>query len=121
MKKKPLLVILVACILVLYILKERKNTLAVYPAEGATNLVTFCRTGARISAVRRFTYNGKVYVEVIGEPRMSLLSLPSGPPVYIFDDIGTFVDWSSDIGDNQTFIRKWGGFSNSCAIGVDDS
>ena len=35
--------------------------------------------------------------------------LASGPPVYIFDEKGVLAAWTSDIGDDDEFCRRWTG------------
>lgn len=34
--------------------------------------------------------------------------LPSGPPVYVFNQGGILVDWCHDIGDSSRFKERWG-------------
>lgn len=58
-----------------------------------------------------FTLNGVDFFEVIGTSRPRLLSIPSGPPIYIFDRAGRFVEWSRDSGDDERFSKRWGYFS----------
>jgi hypothetical protein len=50
--------------------------------------------------------DGKQHVIAYG-PKNSWLLLASGPSAYIFDDTGRLVDWSSDIGDDGEFDRRW--------------
>ena len=47
------------------------------------------------------------YNEVVG-PWPPFYLIPSGPPVYIFDEAGVLVDWTSDVGDDPDFSRTWG-------------
>jgi len=37
-----------------------------------------------------------------------ILSVPSGPTVFIFDEVGKQIDFSLDIGDDPKFQKKWG-------------
>ena len=51
----------------------------------------------------------KYYYEFVGflPPPKLLGALPSGPPAYVFDQQGHFVNWCSDIGDNDVFHQQW--------------
>jgi hypothetical protein len=48
------------------------------------------------------------YIEVIGRIRSTPLTLPSGPPAYIFDDRGYLVTWTSDRQNDRMFRQQWG-------------
>lgn len=100
---------------------EKKSASAVRPPEGVTNLVAFLEVRPQPSQIRKFIHAGKVYFEVVGTPVTSLLSLPSGPPAYIFDETGSLVDWSLDLGDNPSFASKWGSFSNATSISMEEA
>lgn len=48
------------------------------------------------------------YWYVIGTFDTSLLTLPSGPPAWVFEiENGNLVDFSRDTGDNPTFLARW--------------
>jgi hypothetical protein len=36
-----------------------------------------------------------------------LVTIPSGPPCYVFDSSGRLVDWTGDVGDDSRFVKKW--------------
>ncbi len=120
-KKIVIVAAVVVCLLAVWIYAEKKAANAVRPPAGGTNLVAFLDTQAHPNQIRSFIHNGKVYVEVIGKPSISPLSVPSGSPAYIFDETGAFVDWCRDLGDNPSFVRKWGGFSNANPISVEQA
>ena len=50
--------------------------------------------------------NGERHVIAYG-PMSSWILLSSGPSACVFDSTGRLVDWSSDIGDDSQFDRKW--------------
>jgi hypothetical protein len=110
-----------ACLIAVWVYSEMRSSKAVRPPAGATNLVAFITSVPRIAEIRKFVHNDKLYLEVIGKPYESLMSVPSGPPAYIFDETGLFVDWSRDLGDQPSFVRKWGGFSNSTPITIEQA
>jgi len=115
-KKLAIAVAVLVCLLAVWMYAEKKSAQAVRPPASGTNLVAFLETQPAVNSVRKFIQNGKLHVEVIGKPHVSALSLPSGSPAYIFDETGVFVDWCRDLGDNPSFVRKWGGFSNATTI-----
>jgi hypothetical protein len=55
-----------------------------------------------------FEVSGDAYLAVIG-PSRSLLTLPSGPAVYVFDRTGRLRDWTPDEGDDPRFFARWPG------------
>jgi hypothetical protein len=120
-KRIAIAVAILVCLLAAWIYAEKRSARSIRPTARETNLVTFLEERTEVTRLRKFTHNGKPYVEVIGKPQVSLLSLPSGSPAYIFDETGTLVDWCSDLGDNQSFARKWGGFSNGTSISSDEA
>jgi len=111
----------VVCLLVAWIYEENRRANAVRPPEGATNLIAFLDARPQPSRIRKFVHNGEVHVEVLGKPIRSPLSVPSGPPAYIFDETGALVDWAADRGENPSFVSKWGTFSNATFISVEEA
>ncbi len=120
-KKIAIVGALAVCLLATWVCFEKKSANAVRPPAGATNLVAFLAARPQLAGIRKFTYNEKPHLEVIGRPHQSALSVPSGPPVYVFDETGALVDWSRDSGDQPSFTAKWGGFSNATPISVEDA
>jgi hypothetical protein len=55
---------------------------------------------------RVFILSGQEYLALFG-PVNALPKFPSGPPIYIFDHNGHFVDWTSDMGDDNAFHARW--------------
>lgn len=62
------------------------------------------RPPARVA--RLYTPEGTYYV-AYGSMAGSWLAVPSGPPAYVFDGSGMLVDYSSAIGDDSMFHKKW--------------
>lgn len=115
-KKAVIAGAVLVCLLAVLIYAEKRSAQAVRPPTSATNLLAFLEARAEATSIRKFTHNAKVYVVVIGKPHVSPLSLPSGSPAYIFNETGALVDWCRDLGDNPSFVKKWGGFSNATTI-----
>lgn len=62
------------------------------------------RPPARVA--RLHTPEGTYYV-AYGSLAGSWLAVPSGPPAYVFDGAGALVYYSSAIGDDSVFHKKW--------------
>lgn len=120
-KKIAIVSIILVCLLAAWICSEMTNSKAVRPPAGATNLIAFLEARPQFRGIHKFEHNQKMYLEVIGEPSQSALSLPSGSPAYIFDGYGALVDWCRDLGDQPSFARKWGGFSNAVLINPEEA
>ena len=54
-----------------------------------------------------FKKNWEEYLGVVG-PRRATISFPSCSPVYIFDNDGKLIAWTSDHGDDTHFSERWG-------------
>jgi hypothetical protein len=121
LKKMASVVALVVCLLAAWIYEEHRRADSVRPSAGATNLMAFLERHPQPNKIRKFIQNGKVHVEVLGKPIMSPLSVPSGPPAYIFDDTGALVDWAADRGENSRYVSKWGSLSNATFITIDEA
>ena len=120
-EKIAIVVGLLVCLLAAWIYTEKKGAKAVRPPAGVTNLIAFLEARPQSAEIRKFVHNEKVHLEVIGEPFQSALSVPSGPPAYIFNESGALVDWCRDLGDQPSFVAKWGGFSNATPISVEEA
>ena len=83
-----------------------------YPSANE-QLDDFLKDNRQICCIQNIVVNDRAYTLVIGRiPSGSLLLLPSGPPAYIFDERKILLDMSRDIGDNPSFIKKWGEFKH---------
>jgi hypothetical protein len=65
-----------------------------------------------------FERNGSSFFEVIGRPRPSFPTVPSGPPAYIFDSTGHISYWTIDIGDSPPYWEDWQNRSNSREVSM---
>jgi|GEM_PF-2553292 len=73
-----------------------------------TNLIKYLEERPNAYVVLKFVSDGKDYVYVVGRySSWQMISLPSGPPAYIFDERGNLVDWTPDTGD-VSFGKDWG-------------
>ncbi len=59
-----------------------------------------------IRTVRKCERNGDVYYLATGQ-RTPYYVLASGPPIYVFDSRGDFVEWIRDSGDQPKAMSKW--------------
>ena len=85
---------------------EKKALDAVNPSKYGTNLTAFLEA-MQPQEVRYCEQDGSTYFLVIGKPVVSVFSLPSGPPGYVFDGAGNLVEWCQDLGDNPNFSKRW--------------
>ena len=115
-RKAAILIVPLVCLLALWLYTEKRDADAVRPSGGGTNLAGFLAARPQPVKIRKFMHSGKVHFEVVGKRPSSALSLPSGPPAYIFDETGTLVDWTADLGDSPSFVSKWGSGSNATFI-----
>jgi hypothetical protein len=120
-KKAAVVVIPFLGLLVAWLYTEKRAAEAVRPPAGGTNLSGFLRARPQPVRIRKLVHNGKVHVEVVGKPYSSPLSLPSGSPAYIFDETGALVDWTADLGDAPSFVKKWGSLTNRNSITVEEA
>lgn len=74
--------------------------------SSVVDLPTFMSTMPTPDALNRIEVRGSSYYEAVG-PMASTLAAPSGPPVYIFGDDLTVMDWTIDIGDDPSFEARW--------------
>jgi hypothetical protein len=75
--------------------------------DGITTLAEFLKRFPQQRQVYQCGINGRLYVVIaIHHPKVDR-HIPSGPPSYVFDSVGRFVDWSADIGDDPRFNERW--------------
>ena len=106
------------CLALVWVRDEIRHAKAVRSPPGATNLSAFLETGPKVASIQRFTLGDRSYTEIIGRPNLIGLSLPSGPPAYIFDESGTLRDWAGDTGNATLFNEKWQGRSNRVVLTI---
>jgi hypothetical protein len=68
---------------------------------------------------RVFIKDGQEHLALFGSTQV-LPKPPSGPPVYIFDSTGQFVDWTIDMGDDNKFHERWPELFSGRVIGVEE-
>ena len=87
------------------------------PADVRT-LADFANRMPPPEKVIAFERNELTYFELIGRPRPSFPSVPSGPPAYIFDSTGHITYWTGDVGDTPQYWNQWQNRSNSRVISM---
>jgi len=77
--------------------------------DGMSNASEYFQRFGEPSFIRMVEREGQTYYEFNGhvDPPWWCLALPSGPPAYIFDERGTFVEWCYDPGDTPSYRRRW--------------
>jgi len=117
-KKRSCVILLIAVILgVTWAITEWFALMEKAPRESDKNLVTFLESYSDVTDIAKLTIDGKPYIKVIRDVDSSILHLPSGPPVYIFDRSGVLVDWTLDLGDDPAFELRWGNTGSGVSIG----
>ena len=86
--------------------------------NGVVTLAEFAGRMPTPEKVIAFEKDGSSYFEVIGRPRPSFPSMPSGPPVYIFDSTGHISYWTGDVGDSPPYWENWQNRSTSQEVSL---
>ena len=76
------------------------------PPHSAQNLRGFLTHMPAPDRLTKIDVAGQEYLLVTGVLPSSI-TLPSGPPQYVFDTSGRLVDWSMDCDDDPDFVAKW--------------
>ena len=79
------------------------------PPGKDVDLETFFAEGPSTARVERYRHEGKEYVVLTGKVPSCLSSwivLPSGPPVYIFDESGQLAHFVGDSGESS-WLDRW--------------
>jgi|SRR5690625_2233231 len=66
----------------------------------------FRQTMPTPSSAHVLLINSEEYVALVGRVRTPF-AFPSGPPIYIFDNDGKFIDFTLNSDDTQRFGEKW--------------
>ena len=77
---------------------------AVTPPSHVIDVHTFLRWAPSTDRIKVLSLDEETFYLAYG---MGSSPLPSGPSAYVFDSTGHMVDWSSDMGDDGSFQRKW--------------
>ena len=79
------------------------------PPSKEADLETFLAEGPRILRTEKYLHEGCVFTVLTGkipDGPSSWIVLPSGPPVYLFDDQGKLSDWVADSGESP-WLERW--------------
>ena len=79
------------------------------PPGNDVNLEAFYAEGPLVSRTEVFLHEGKVFTVLTGKIPGGLstqIFLPSGPPVYLFDETETLVKWIPDSGESP-WLDQW--------------
>jgi hypothetical protein len=71
------------------------------------DLKAFVDANVEYKAIYRFEIGGSSCIWWEMDIPRIFVPVPSGPPVCIFDESGTLVDYTADIGDDNRFREKW--------------
>jgi hypothetical protein len=116
------LCLFILALLYALVIYEHNAYLAAVRPSPNTTLATFFEGQPNPLKVFKFTYQGKEYIYVVGNyAPSSLMNVPSGPPAYIFDDMGKLVDWKPDIAEGKSFAHEWGTNRANLFISPDNS
>lgn len=88
------------------------------PDDSIRTIVDFLDCMPSPQLVREFQFGEEVFVELVG-PLPHSITLPSGPPSYVFDGKGELVDWTHDKGDDSTYVKRWKHFQDAKPIPIE--
>ena len=78
------------------------------PSSPGIHISDFAREKPAPQAIVPFEKNGRTYFGWIAElSTLDTITVVSDPAVYVFDEFGTMVDYTLDIGDAPTFANNW--------------
>ena len=78
------------------------------PSSPGIHISDFAREKAAPQAIVPFEKNGRTYFGWIAElSTLDTITVVSGPAVYVFDEFGTMVDYTIDVGDDPSFKDNW--------------
>ena len=89
--------------------------------DAPMTLFSFFETQKQPSKIRKFIYDGKIHVEILGLATSAPSTIPSRHPAFIFNEAGALVDWVDDEPKSSAFIAKWGSFTNATLITPEDA
>lgn len=98
-------ILLIAMLLVIYLVMIAVSDKNLAPASGST-FATFAQSMPSPSSLQLAKVGNREYLIWSGS-RPPFWKLSSGPPAYVFDDVGNCIDWTPDSGEAPTFTRKW--------------
>jgi hypothetical protein len=106
--------------LAMFKMENARSRLSLAPPAGVTTLTRFADRMPPPRQLELYLQDGRRYIAWHGE-RMSLLTFPSGPSCYLFDDRGQLVDWQPETGDGGPVQRFLSDSVQEQAISVDEA
>ena len=93
----------------LYSLASERYYVRTKSPAGITTVSDYFRRFGEPAFVRMAQRDGRSYYEFNGrvDPAWWCLALPSGPPAYIFDERGQFIEWCAEPGDSSRYRQRW--------------
>ena len=104
------LIVLCVCVVALFGLvwwKMQAYSDFAYAVRTHKNLKAFVDANVEHKTIYRFEIGSSSYIWWEMDIPRIFVPVPSGPPVCIFDESGTLVDYTPDIGDDSRFREKW--------------
>ena len=78
------------------------------PGSAGQTLEGFLSTKPSPLSIEKIESGNLHYVFVMGRmPPLHWITVPSGPPCYVFDSKGNLIAWTHDLGDGDPFRKKW--------------
>jgi len=75
------------------------------PSSPGMSISDFAREKPAPQAIVPFEKNDRTYFGWIAE--LPSWDVPSGPPIYVFDESGKMIDFTIDVGDDPSFKDNW--------------
>lgn len=75
------------------------------PPEYVTDLDSFLLHMPRPERCYELSTDDARFIELVGS--LNAYLLPSGPPAYVFDESRQLVAWTTDQGDEPSFVSHW--------------
>ncbi len=85
------------------------------PPTSARTLPSFLSVMPRPERFEIRDVGDRQYLLVVGR-LPATVTLPSGPPEYVFDSSGNLLDWTADSGDDPRFVERRGSHSRGRRI-----
>ena len=92
------------------------------PGTRGQSIDGFLQSKRTTQKMERLEKENQQYIFVTG--RMTPLwfvTIPSGPPCYVFDANGQLIDWTVDVGDDPRFQEKWPSSLRRGNISIEDA
>jgi hypothetical protein len=98
----------IAVLLLGYVALIRFDIWSTNPGKNGRTLDGFLASMPKPQKVELINTATQSFVFVTGVyPRFWWITVPSGPPCYVFATNGVLIEWTSDIGDDDAFMKRW--------------